>query len=71
MTTDKEKLEALLKEFEITPINPDNLMWAPGYATGNDLMLASGVGGVEGYSMFYCLFKFDEDGSFKSVGVWE
>lgn len=58
--TDKERLLELLKSFNITPELQDD-----------DVTLTAGVGNVEGYSYFFCKFKFDENGTFQLVGIWE
>lgn len=46
-------------------------MNAEGNWEESDVTLYSQKGNVEGYYDFYCRFDFDNDGNFKSVGVWE
>ena len=58
--THKDKLEALLKEFDIEPV-----------IKGNNVILEEGVGNVDGYSGFITQFEFDDNGKFLRVGAWE
>lgn len=61
--TDRDKLLGLLNDFGITPKNdPDHPDW---------VRLEEGHGNVTGYYDFYAIFKFDSDGEFTEVGVWE
>lgn len=60
--TDREALLALLDRFGIQP--------AP-ETTELDVILREGEGGVGGYMEFFAEFRFDDDGSFKFLGVWE
>lgn len=64
--TDKEKLENLLKEFGIGyNLNPD------GNYIDHSIVLEADYGNVEGYPGFIAGFKFDSNGKFEYVGVWE
>ncbi len=58
--TDKEKLEGLLTEFgiEFEKVN-------------GEILCREGCAKITGYCMFFTLFDFNEDGSFKEMGAWE
>lgn len=58
--TDKEKLESLLAEFGVG-FEQEN----------NEIICREGRTMVAGYCMFFTLFDFNEDGSFKEMGAWE
>jgi hypothetical protein len=64
--TDLLKLAGVLDSFGISPS-------IESYPLNNKIVLSleGHVGGVKGYSGFYCVFTFDLDGKFKEVGVWE
>lgn len=67
--TQQERLTALFKEFGIEPIeNPET---RGNGASNFDIILHEGIGNVYGHTNFYCLFRFDKQGNFISVGVWE
>jgi hypothetical protein len=66
--TQRERLLALFADFGVTPGLPNTADVDHG---PNDVILASGEGGVVGYHGFFTLFAFDERGNFVSVGVWE
>ena len=36
-----------------------------------DVVIEAYLGNVEGYSGFYTVFEFNDDGTFRSVGIWE
>lgn len=58
--TDKEKLEILMKEFRI------------GYESDkNGISCVEGGEKIAGYSGFYADFRFDDNGSFLDMAVWE
>lgn len=58
--TDKDKLIILLKAFKIG--FKDN---------GKIIRCEEGMDKVEGYSMFWTDFEFDESGKFIQMGAWE
>jgi hypothetical protein len=62
--TQKEKLLALLREFDVTPGT---------VADGDERLvtLAAHRGNVEGYGGSECIFSFRPDGSFNYVAVVE
>lgn len=69
MQSQKEKLLELFNDFGIIySVNPNTYRLD---VTTNDIVLEAREGNVEGYSGFQCVFTFNEDGSFKSVGVWQ
>ena len=71
MKTQKERLEELLKEFQIRYINNEHKD-ARGNWSDNCVVIHEGYkNNVGGYLDFYCQFEFDEQGKFMSVGVWE
>lgn len=59
--TDREALMALLDRFGLTPEHNKY----------DDIVLMAHSGGVEGYQGFHCNWKFDENGQFRGLGVWE
>lgn len=66
--THKERFLELLEEWGIEPctdsdyVNQDN---------PNSISLVALHGNVKGYGGFVADFDFNEDGSFKEMGVWE
>jgi len=61
--TDKEKLCDLLTEFGVGwREKPYYTIKCGGYNSYNK---------IGGYSSFYTLFEFDEDGKFIQMGAWE
>lgn len=73
MTSQRDRLVALLAEFGVKPLDVYTLASARfGPAeTARDVILHADIGGVEGYSSFYAVFEFDDEGRFVKVGVWE
>lgn len=77
--TDREALEALLSRFGLTPYTGQRMDNVPNPDARPDVeppepdevILVAHVGGVEGYSNFSARFTFDDEGSFKSLGIWE
>lgn len=80
--TDREALEELLRRFRLTPYTgqpldgqpDDELAVRPSEKVMPDsgqVVLASGVGGVTGYSNFHATFDFDDEGKFKGLAIWE
>lgn len=67
MATHEERFRALLAEWGIEPnTSDDDWTQEPGW-----IHLAAGTGNVDGYTGFVASFRFNEDGSFKDMGVWE
>jgi hypothetical protein len=79
--TDREALEELLSRFGLTPYTGQPLDGQPDDGTAvrpnvqvpepHEVILVAKVGGVEGYSDFSARFTFDDQGNFKSLGIWE
>ena len=67
LTTDKEKLMALLTEFEIGFEQGG----VPGMRGNNNVICREGQAKINGYSMFCTVFEFDKDGRFIQMGAWE
>jgi hypothetical protein len=65
--TDKDKVIALLKELGIGYAD----RYGETFETTNDIYLIAGEGNVDGYGGFCATFEFNEDGSFKKLGIWE
>ena len=60
--SDKDKLKALLTEFGVGWREKPEGIKCGGYQSYNK---------IGGYSSFYTLFEFDEDGKFIQIGAWE
>ena len=59
-SADKERLKALFDHFKI------------GYTeTGNNIECYQGKEKIKGYSMFYTVFKFSQEGQFLEMGAYE
>jgi hypothetical protein len=77
--TDREALEALLSRFGLTPYSGQPMDDVPNpdarpdveLSEPNEVVLTAQEGGVEGYSGFIARFTFDDEGNFKSLGIWE
>lgn len=71
--TDREALEELLRRFGLQPFTgQDKNAWSDVEPpTEDEVILLANVGGVEGYYDFLARFKFDADGKFESLGIWE
>lgn len=63
--TDKEKLEALLREWDV-PFKEDTLR-----RLVLDSEFDEGDTKVVGYMGFFAAFEFSADGAFLKVGFWE
>jgi hypothetical protein len=62
--TDKEALLALLERFGLEPDKHE-------LYSDNVITLQTGQGKVDGYSSFFCSWKFDEAGQFVGVTIYE
>ena len=58
--TDREKLKALLTEFDVEFEEE-----------GNDVVCREGKRNIDGYGQFVTVFKFDAEGKFLIMGAWE
>lgn len=66
--TDREKLLALLAEFDIHPLQKDRNELT---FDRNEVSLVAGSGNVGGYDGFEATFIFDEQGKFQHLHIWE
>lgn len=66
--TDREALEQLLARFGLEPYAGGNTFIDP---ADDEIVLVAKEGGVEGYSNFHARFRFDDDGKFETLGIWE
>jgi hypothetical protein len=68
MKTDKQRLIDLLSDFGVTPqLGEDGV----NEVDAETVTLEAEKGGVVGYMGFVCVFSFNRNGKFDSVGVWE
>lgn len=70
--SDREVLEAFLERCRLDPAVPPERTW-PVFDDGEEyfVVLAAKTGNVQGFKGFYSTFEFDDDGTFKSLGLWE
>lgn len=65
--THEQRFRELLAAWGIIP-STNEMEWD---LSEHRVVLAAREGNVEGYMGFGCIVEFNDDGSFKDMGVWE